>query len=85
MSQTVTNASKLEEDRPISETVVKAVAERENVDPLDLDQRLYEAIDPDALDSLFSPAGGVATDRITFTFCGHEVRVDRDGTVSLNP
>lgn len=66
------------------QSVVEELAAQEGVDPLDLDVPLYDAIDPDALNALFSPtndgterAGG----RIVFTIDGYEVTVDGDGQV----
>lgn len=38
---------------PISEKVIQAVADREGVDPTELHPPLYNAVNPEALDSLF--------------------------------
>ncbi|MDS0473853.1 HalOD1 output domain-containing protein [Natrinema sp. 1APR25-10V2] len=61
----------------ISVAVVTAVARRRGADPTDLPP-LYEWIDPDALDALFSPTrrGGSRDGRLEFTYDGHEVAVD---------
>lgn len=69
---------------PASEAVVERVAEAEDVDPLDLDP-LYEAIDPDALDTL---CGGPRRDarpsaRIVFEYHGYTVVVDGPYSVAL--
>lgn len=70
--------------RTLSEAVVERVAAAEGADPLELDP-LYEAIDPDALERLFSPEGGPRPDgRIAFNYCGHTVVVDSDRSVSLS-
>lgn len=39
----------------VSTTVVQTIAEREGVEPVDLTPRLYEVVDPDALEKLFRP------------------------------
>jgi hypothetical protein len=73
----------------LSTFVVHEVAEREGVDPLDLDQRLSDVVDPEALDRLFEPRADGNSDRgleITFRFCGYrivvrspdEIRISRD-------
>lgn len=69
-----------EQCRSVSEAVVKAVADAENVEPIEL-QPLYDVIDPDALDSLFRPHA--ARGRITFQYHGYTVEVDGNSTVSL--
>lgn len=64
--------------------VVEAVADAKGIDPLDVEP-LSHAVDPDALDALFAPRAD-ATPRdadasLQFTFAGHTVVVDADGTV----
>lgn len=69
-----------------STAVVEAIAEREGVDPADLELPLYEAIDPDALDALFSPPGGnrePVSGRISFVYGGYNVEVAGDGEVTV--
>lgn len=69
------------ENGSISETVVVAVAEARGVDPTELDPRLYDFVDPDALDSLFrSDEGSVA-----FTMAGCHVTVYGSGRVVVLP
>lgn len=66
--------------------VVATVADHEGVDPMALDPPLYEAIDPDALDSLFpSGANGQrgSPGRLTFTYNGYRVSVTSDGDVEI--
>jgi hypothetical protein len=68
-------------DGPISETIVEALAAVENVEPDELGTRLYDSVDPEALDSLY----GTAADRserlrLAFTIDGYEVVVGDDGT-----
>lgn len=71
---------------PVSVRIVEAVAERNAVDPTDLEPRLHDVIDPDALDTLF-PAGGGADDStatVEFTYAGCSVTVDGSGRVDVS-
>ena len=70
--------------QPASVAVVERVAGAEGVDPLDLDP-LYEAIDPDALDTLCGGAGRDARPpaRIVFEYHGYTVIVDGPDSVTL--
>lgn len=70
---------------PVSEQVIKAVADAKDTSALDLHPPLYTVIDPEALDDLVTsmdardqPAGCVS-----FTYCDHEVSIFGDGTVSV--
>lgn len=76
-----------EERESPSLAVIEAVADREGVDPTDLDRSLFEVIDPDALDAVIrSDAGGRAPSplRVTFHYHGYEVTVSSDGQVELS-
>lgn len=42
-----------DEGRPLSETVLRAIAEHEGVDLMDAEFTLYDVVDPSALDALF--------------------------------
>jgi len=66
-----------------SETVVEAVAEFKDVDPVDLSPALYDAVDPDALDALFG-ADGFADGRVEFVYAGCEVEIDSAGQVVVS-
>lgn len=72
--------------KPLSQRVVEAVAEEADVDDTDLPQ-LYDAIDPDALNSLFHsrPTGDDvdAMGAVFFTYNGYVVRVSAAGQVWL--
>lgn len=67
-----------------SETIVRQVASRERVDPIELDP-LYGAIDPDALDALVLAAdrNGSAL-RIEFVYHGHRVTVTDGGEIRVD-
>lgn len=67
------------------EAVLQAVAQTSGLDPIELDEPLYEAIDPEALDTLIeSSADGVS---VTFQYHGCIVTVNGSAgvKVELNP
>lgn len=67
--------------------IVMTVAETRGVDPLDLPP-LYDAIDPDALERLFTSSVSPPTPssiQVHFTYEGHEVTVHNDGDVTVIP
>ncbi len=70
-------------DQAASQAVVETVAAAEDVDPTALEPRLYEAVNPGALDSLVESATGPLT--VEFRYCGYLVRVDESTTVTLTP
>lgn len=65
----------------LSQTIVYAVAEAKGVDPVDLTERLYDCVDPDALDRLFDTGGHDAVGSIVFTMAGCKVRVENGQAV----
>lgn len=69
-------------ERTLSDAVISAVAEREGVEKIALNQSLYDTVDPDALDMLFRNNYG----QVTFEYCGYHVTVDAERNVTLrNP
>jgi hypothetical protein len=74
-------ASQAVEQQTVTEQVVAAVAAEKDVTELTL-APLYDAIDPDALESLFQ-AG--ATGRVRFAYEGYDVTVHTDGEVDVSP
>jgi hypothetical protein len=74
-------------DDSISRAVVEAVADAEGISPLDVEPPLFEAIDPDALDGLFTESSlpmGATDGVVEFQYAGYVVTVRADGTVSLH-
>lgn len=71
---------------PVSERIVATVAETVDAYPEELDP-LSDVVDPDALDAAV-PTGDAVADRsidhVGFVYCGCEVRVAGDGTVSVS-
>ncbi|SIR04147.1 hypothetical protein SAMN05421858_1215 [Haladaptatus litoreus] len=73
------------DDRP-SIRVVNAIAEHEGTTPTEIRPVLYDIIDPDALDSLFSETqlGNSRSDgHVSFEYDGHKVTVYSDGRVEI--
>lgn len=68
----------------LSEQVIRAVAEHRGVDPQDLAEPLYAAIDPEALDHLFADnvTGGVR--ELQFRYHGHLVTIESDRTITVS-
>lgn len=67
----------------VSERVIQAVADREEVSPLDISPPLFDAIDPDALDRLYGD--GRAATAVDFEFADYHVTVGTAGRVELDP
>lgn len=65
-----------------STTIIEAVADWKQIDSTELDQPLYEVLDPDALDTLLDADGPV---RVTFEYDELCVSVDSSGEVDLTP
>lgn len=60
-----------------SETIVTALSEHADVDPLSFDVPLYDAVDPDALDALFEGEGGSDL-RVSFSYESYRVSLEGD-------
>ena len=84
MNTTGTTVNNSASERPLSEKVVDTVAEHEGVDPVDLDPRLYQAVDPDALDQLFSSSRRSDDLEVAFMYSGYEVVARSDGELSIS-
>lgn len=82
----------LAEGESVTRTVIDAVADLSEVPPVpnyrnrdDTDSLdpLYTAIDPEALDSLFSGENVPDAVRLEFTYQGYEITVRGDGFLSV--
>ena len=74
--------------RPLSTEVVRAVAAAAETAPTDLDDRLGDTVDADALDDLFEPTGGTreaAGGRVWFELSGFGVVVHGSGEIEVRP
>lgn len=65
----------------VSEAVVQAVADAEGIESTEVTDPLYEAVDPGALDRLFSREG--IAGQVMFSYNGYEVTVSGEGAVSV--
>ncbi|WP_162224610.1 HalOD1 output domain-containing protein [Halorussus amylolyticus] len=69
---------------PLSTAVIDAVADAADVEPAELGASLYDQIDPDALDNLFSDRhNGIprGSGHVVFSLLGYEITVYSDGHV----
>ncbi|THE66278.1 hypothetical protein D8Y22_03115 [Salinadaptatus halalkaliphilus] len=74
----------------LSFEVIAAIAEKEGVDPTDIEppnyEALYDVINPEALDTLFAPredGSPRATGEVEFVYCGYQVLVSSEGDVDV--
>ena len=67
--------------KPVSITVIEAIAAELDTDPLDLTPPLFDVINPESLDHLFRD-DVVCT--VSFEYEGHTVLVHHDGTVEVD-
>lgn len=69
-------------ERRLSTSVVEAVATALGTDPLSLDERLYDVLDPDALDRLLGGDGEAAGPQtLSFELADCSVTVHGDGRI----
>lgn len=71
------------DDVPVSTAVYEGLAAAEGVDVTDLDVRLYDYVDVDALDALFQ-GGSHANVDLEFAVGEHVVAVRNDGEVTVS-
>lgn len=72
--------------RRLSTSIVLAVSAALDTDPLDLEPQLYDVLDPDALDSLFSAeSSGSEPRRVSFSIAECNVTVKSDGQICVKP
>jgi hypothetical protein len=82
----MTAGAELEADLSVARHVVEAVASREGTDPTEL-APLYESIEPDGLNSLFTSAQpGPDGDHLSvdFDYAGYRVTVERDESITVS-
>ncbi|ELZ22314.1 hypothetical protein C475_17418 [Halosimplex carlsbadense 2-9-1] len=75
-------AADRDRETDLSIAVIEAIAEAKAVEPTEMDATLYDAVDPDALDRLFTDREGEAlAGRVVFELGAHEVTVQSNGDV----
>ncbi|MCU4743739.1 HalOD1 output domain-containing protein [Natronoglomus mannanivorans] len=68
----------------VTTEVARAIATQQGVDPTELEQPLYTAVDTEALEEVFSPTkNGSRCGTVTFTYCGRRVTVRNDDGVDV--
>jgi len=76
----------IDDDQTATEAVLEAVADQADVDVLDLAIPLYDAVDPDALETFYETAQDsfqTDTTSVSFTYYGYDVQVTGTGEVVL--
>lgn len=75
-------AGERDDDTDLSMAVIDALAEAKDVQPVDIQRPLYDVVDPDALDRLFTSTGGDGVSgRVVFELAEHEITVRSDGDI----
>lgn len=72
----------------LSTTLIHALSEVANIDPTDTESTLFQHVDPDALDTLFSPVGPEAprtNGHVSFVIWGYNVTVYSNGHIVISP
>lgn len=70
----------------MSSRLVTEIASRKSVEPASVEPPLYEVVDPDALDSLFTGTDSTTRTkgRVKFDYAGYQVIVSADHAISLS-
>ena len=68
------------DEEPLSVKVIRAVAQKEGIVPVDLAIPLHDAVNPDALDQLFRSNDAT----LTFEYYGYEICVSKTGIVRID-
>lgn len=71
------------QERSISVSIIRAVAAVSEVDPVSLEPRLYDVVDPDALEALVGSDPTGSDVRISFPFGRHLVTVTGAGEIVI--
>ena len=75
--------------KSVSEKVLEVIAEAEDIDASEIEEPLYEAVNPDGLDAIFKSKDSDATrnqGKVQFPYYGYKVTVTAQGNVKLqNP
>ena len=65
----------------LSTRVLETVADKRGCTPIELERPLFDAIDPDALDALFS--GDSRSGAVEFSYLGYRIIVSSEGDVTV--
>lgn len=86
MPEAIQQTVRVDPAESVCTAVITAVANAKDVDPTELDQRLNDVIDPDALDRIFRDNGtgrGRSNGHVSFLLDGYEVVVTASGQVTV--
>lgn len=75
-------------EQPLSQSVVRAVAGAKGIEPEQVASRIYDVVDPDALDRLFeSPSDDIKREeaQLSFTIDEYEVVIQGGELVMVHP
>ena len=75
-------------DESMSSAVTQTIADQKGIDPVNLDERLYDHVDPNALDRLFDATGSTGMSRngrVTFRMAGYRVEIEGTQRVIVTP
>lgn len=70
-------------DQSCSQAIVQAVADAEDIHPLEIEPPLCKVIDPDALDALFE--GGGSASEVELIYDGYQITVRGSSDVTAVP
>lgn len=70
-------------NQSIAVSVIRAIASVADIDPLSLQPRLYDVLDPDALEQLVETATTDSAVAVQFRLAAYDVTVRRDGTIEI--
>ena len=73
---------------PLCSEIIERIAKLKGVDPLDLQPRLSDVIDPDALEQVFDSRSNGTARRggyLEFRYSGYRVSIRGDGELSIEP
>ena len=73
------------EPQSVGPAIIQAVASVADVDALSLQPRLYDVIDPEALEKLLSEEHPDSLIEVSFEFGAYLVTVTNDGTLTVQP
>lgn len=65
----------------LSVSIIRAVATVAGVDPLSLQPRLYDVVDPDALETLVTSNTAHSNVQVTFEFGAYRITVTQNGEI----
>jgi hypothetical protein len=71
----------------LSTTLIHALSEVANIDTTDTETTLYQHIDPEALDTIFAPAGSEAprsNGQLSFPIWGYNVTIYSNGQIVIS-